>query len=190
MAGFRIPGVLGLTVVPSASSDDGTLARTAMPQPGPVGSGEVPEAAAPETVDEIDLDKVIEHLDANAHKTSQGRCARYVRQALEAGGAKIPIASRPLYAKDYGPTLEGLGFQKVDPEGYVPQPGDVVVLQPPSGRTAGHIQIWNGTRWVSDFEQGTDIYPGASYRKEKVAYEIFRYNRPLRPKFRGLMSVP
>jgi len=121
----------------------------------------------------FDVEAAISHLNDNAHDTSQGACAKYVRQAIEAGGVTIP-APRPLYAKDYGPKLTELGFKKVDAKDYVPQKGDVIVLEPPKGQTAGHIEMYNGTTWVSDFTQRDDIYPGPAYRKEKVAYEIYR----------------
>ncbi|MBS0425483.1 MAG: CHAP domain-containing protein [Proteobacteria bacterium] len=118
------------------------------------------------------MDKAVKHLDDNAYETSQGQCAKYVRQAIEAGGVTIP--NRPLYAKDYGPKLMELGFKKIGSAGYSPQKGDIVVLQPPKGQSAGHIQIYNGKIWESDFKQSGDIYPGPTYRKEKVAYEIYR----------------
>ena len=66
------------------------------------------------------------------------------------------------------------GFKKVEAADYIPQKGDVIVLQPPEGEEAGHIEMYNGTNWVSDFVQGERIYPGPAYRRDKVAYEIFR----------------
>lgn len=121
----------------------------------------------------IDMDKAVEHLNSNAYETSQHHCAQYVRQAIEAGGITL---ERPAsgYAKDYGPSLENAGFKKIPKEDYSPQKGDVIILQPPPGRDAGHIQMYNGERWVSDFNQSKDIYPGPGYREKKVPYEIYR----------------
>jgi RHS repeat-associated protein len=121
----------------------------------------------------IDVEKAVVYLDRNAAECSQGKCARAVREAIEAGGTTL---TRPSSgdAKDYGPSLEAAGFTKVPKENYVPLKGDVIVLQPPTGRTSGHIQMWNGTRWESDFKQSTDLYPGPGYRKDKVKYEIYR----------------
>lgn len=178
MAGARTPGPTGIGNT-SPLEDDGTLALMETPAPGPATP---PAEAAPATSapgdtttasTRVKVDDMIKHLDAHAHATSQGQCAKYVRLAIEAGGVTI-APPRPVYAKDYGPKLASLGFSKVDAADYTPQKGDVVVIQPPKGQTAGHIQIYNGTTWVSDFVQGSGIYPGPAYRKEKVAYEIYR----------------
>lgn len=173
MAGSRIPGPLG-TTANSPIVDAGTSARTATPPPGVVG---ITPAVAAKTSGgsgkKFSIDDAVKHLDAKAHKVSQGKCARYVREAIEAGSVTISLP-RPLYAKDYGPKLAEIGFSKLDAKDYIPQKGDVVVIQPPTGQSAGHIQMYNGTTWVSDFIQGEGIYPGPAYRKEKVAYEIYR----------------
>lgn len=145
---------------------------------GSVGGGvsdqaPVEEPEVEETLS-FNLNKAIAALDNNAGAASQGQCAKYVRLAIEAGGWKIP-SPRPLYAKDYGPKLLEIGFKEIPADGYKPKKGDVVVLQPPKGEKAGHMQMWNGSRWVSDFRQKTnDIYPGPAFRKEKVAYAIYR----------------
>jgi hypothetical protein len=47
----------------------------------------------------FDVDKFVKHLQANALPPfGQGKCARFVRLALEAGGARI--AGQPESAKD------------------------------------------------------------------------------------------
>ena len=168
MAGSRTPGPVG--VDPELSPiDPGTTPRTVTPVPGTVPSITPAAAVAAKA---YDVAAAVKHLDANAHPTSQGQCAKYVREALEAGGADLTV--RPLYAKDYGPKLTALGFKSVDAKDYTPQKGDVIVLQPPKDQTAGHIEMFNGTVWVSDFVQRDEIYPGAAYRKDQVAYAIYR----------------
>ena len=124
----------------------------------------------------LDLDKAAKYLGDNAAMESSGKCATAIRRALEKSGADI--SPRPLYAKDYGQTLKGLGFSTVSPANYQPVKGDIVVLQPPQGQTAGHIQMFDGDRWVSDFFQRKgDIYPGPRYRQEQISYEIYRYGQ-------------
>ena len=123
----------------------------------------------------INIDKFTTHLRKNACERSQGRCARWVRQALEAGGAKT--SGYPIYAKDWGPTLLRIGFQplsidKLDQFNF--KKGDVVVLQPhKSGNPAGHIAGFDGKSWISDFVQN-DIWSGPAYRKEKPSYVVYR----------------
>ena len=173
MAGASIPGPLGSSTN-NPPIDAGTLALTATPAPAPASAPAAPGNAVPAAAGKkYSIDDAVKHLDANAHDKSQGQCARYVREAIEAGGVTIP-PPRPLYAKDYGAKLAGLGFSKITAEGYTPQKGDIIVLQPPSGQSAGHIQMYNGSTWKSDFVQGTGIYPGPAYRKDEVAYEIYR----------------
>jgi len=128
-----------------------------------------------DTLKNYSVEKAVAHLDENAHDKSQSSCARYVRLAIEAGGGNIKPPN-PLSAKDYGSKLTEIGFSKIDTAGYAPQKGDIVVFQAPSASPHGHIQMFNGTIWVSDFRQhdASDIYPGSKYREEKVSYEIYR----------------
>jgi hypothetical protein len=122
----------------------------------------------------MDIDKAVAHLDANAHGKSQKKCAQYVRQAIEAGGVRLDVNTRPGEAKNYGPYLGRHGFKAVDTQNYVPQKGDVAVIQNyPGGSAAGHIAMYNGTQWVSDFRQ-TDMWSGPGYRKHQPSYEIYR----------------
>ncbi|MEO6095268.1 MAG: peptidoglycan-binding protein [Fibrobacteria bacterium] len=139
---------------------------------------ETPQPAAKEktSVKNYNVDKAIEHLNSHAHQNSVGKCATYVREAIEAGGGRLPTNLSHQYAKEYGPVLTAMGFSKISIEGYAPQKGDLAVFQPPAGKDAGHVQMFNETEWVSDFFQGDspDIYPGPSYRKEKIDYELYR----------------
>lgn len=118
-----------------------------------------------------DVNAVIEHLNQNAQPASVGRCAAYVRQALEAGG--IDTTNRPSYACNYGPFLETQGFFAVDNSDYQPEIGDIVVFSSFGTHRYGHIQMYNGENWVSDFVQ-RDFWPGQAYRTEQPAYMIYR----------------
>lgn len=121
----------------------------------------------------FDVQKAINHLNANAAETSQGKCATRVRESLEAGGLKL---NRPASgdAKDYGSSLEAAGLKKIDAANYSPQIADVIVIQGTSRSPSGHMEMYNGEIMVSDFKQTKDIYPGPTYRKEKPSYEIYR----------------
>lgn len=173
MSASVIPGPLGMQAAHRAV-DAGTLTRTAQPLPG---FGLVVIELSTEFTSQsqagYSVDKAVKYIDANAHATSQQKCATYVRKAIEAGGAVIPLP-RPVDAKDYGPVLAKLGFTKIPAVTYAAQRGDIAVLQPPKGRTSGHIEMFNGSIWVSDFRQKADIYPGPAYRDQQVSYEIYR----------------
>jgi hypothetical protein len=142
-------------------------------QPCPLSGVANPPTAAPAADSPvINIDKSVQYLDSNAEDSSQGWCATYTREAIEAGGVTLAHPSSGL-AKDYGPSLEQAGFTEVSDDDYQPQKGDVVVIQPPEGETAGHMAMYDGTQWVSDFKQRT-MYPGQAYRDNEPAYAIYR----------------
>lgn len=86
-----------------------------------------------------------------AHSKSIKRCALYVRKALQSAGYKFtPKESAYMYAHG---TLAGAGFTKISNHDYVPQVGDVVVFNRTAKNPHGHIQIYNGNQWISDFRQ-------------------------------------
>lgn len=122
---------------------------------------------------EVDINKFIRWIDANAQLESQHACAKAVRQGLAAGG--LDVSKRPEMAKDYGAFLEKNGFKVIAPDGYSPQKGDIVVFQP-GPNPAGHIQVWNGRTWVSDFVQNPNkISP---YGNQTPSYVIYRQDSP------------
>ncbi|MDU7483337.1 MAG: hypothetical protein E7K90_18385 [Hafnia alvei] len=119
-----------------------------------------------------DKDRSVIYLNSHAGSHSQHRCAEYTREAIEAGGIRL---NHHLDAKDYGDSLTYAGF--VDVTGSEPEYGDIVVIQPYVGRnSSGHMAMFNGRGWVSDFKQH-DLYPGSGYRKNHPPYKLYRYNR-------------
>ena len=137
------------------------------------GQNELPEiwviGTAP-TRNGFDIDEAVNTLNLNARDNSVGRCARYVRMALESGG--IDTTGRPVSAKDYSPHLARWGFQEITTTDYLA--GDIVVMQGHRNSTHGHIQMYNGTQWVSDFRQ-SGFWPGAGYRDHRPSYRVFRW---------------
>jgi len=119
----------------------------------------------------FDLQSCISVLRGNAHASSTGYCARYVRWGLEAGG--INTAGRPGHAKYYGSFLESRGFSPVSNYNVSrPQVGDVAVFQQRYQGHSGHIQMYDGTRWISDFNQNRFL-PGSKYAN--VPFTVYRY---------------
>lgn len=115
----------------------------------------------------LDVGAMTSFVTSNAQSRSQGQCAAYVRRGMEAGGAAM--SRRPVAAADYGETLVREGFRGLDPNGYVPKPGDVAVYGRLPGHDYGHIQMYNGTQWVSDFLQRS-IVPGPGYSGASPSY--------------------
>jgi hypothetical protein len=115
------------------------------------------------------IDAAVLYLDTHAAGHSLGRCAEYTRNAVEHGGL---ILERHHSAKDYGRSLERDGFVEVTDAHY--RRGDVVVIQPIPGHPHGHMAMFDGEHWVSDFKQRT-LYPGESYRAYKPSYVVYRH---------------
>ena len=76
-------------------------------------------------------------------------------------------------AKDYGSLLTASGFISVQD---APRAGDVAVIQPIPGHPDGHMTMYNGTQWVSDYKQPAvyGYYPSASYRQQRPPVAIYR----------------
>jgi hypothetical protein len=117
-------------------------------------------------------------------KYGESKCARYVKKALIAGGASVKNSAIES-AKNYGPWLIENNFKVVDNTTTVSsggvftisgqQTGDVVVIQAAPHHVHGHMAMFNGKHWVSDFVQEKGFYPAQIYRDNKIAYTLYRY---------------
>jgi hypothetical protein len=121
-----------------------------------------------------DKEKAISVLRANApvNQPSLGLCALYTRLAIEAGGIKL---NHHISAKDYGSSLLAVGFVKVPTGHYMHQAGDVGIVRPIPSHPHGHMAMFDGAIWISDFRQHHGLYPGQKYRQLKPGYDIYRY---------------
>ena len=112
--------------------------------------------------------KAAEYVTKNAESKSVGLCAKYVRKAIVAGGI-------PLYqggnAWSYKYLLPLLGFKEIE-DVNDKKVGDIVVFQPIGKRYFGHIAMWNGKQWVSDFKQ-KNMIPAKAYHK--TDWKIYRH---------------
>jgi hypothetical protein len=119
-----------------------------------------------------DSEKAVQHLNDHARVNSAGPCAEFVREAIEAGGL---ILVRKASAKDYGPSLESVMFWVLPEWPLHLAAGDVVVIQPVTGHPHGHMAMYNGSSWVSDFKQAHGYYPGPVYRAAKPPAVFYRH---------------
>ena len=117
-------------------------------------------------------DVAVAYLNSHAMNASHGRCAEYTRKAVEAGGVKLV---RHTSAKDYGSSLRTVGFVSLGQFTGPYEAGDVGIVSPIPGHPHGHMAVYNGDVWISDFKQLHGLYPGATYRKLKPDYAIYRY---------------
>lgn len=113
--------------------------------------------------DGYDIGKAVAYLRSEAKPQSIRKCATYVRKAIEAGG--VETNGRPESAKDYDSYLPSIGFRKLDAQTYKPRVGDIIVHEAQDGHKDGHIAMYDGNVWISDFVQ-SDMYGGRKYREE------------------------
>lgn len=57
-----------------------------------------------------------------------------------------------------------------------PQSGDVAVIQPIPGHPDGHMSMYDGKEWISDFKQLHGLYPSQTYRTAQPSYKIYRHD--------------
>jgi|GEM_PF-995426 len=132
------------------------------------------------------INNAVNWLNDNAHsswKDAKGECAKYIRWSLEAGFGlekNAFLGKTPVPARLYGPFLEGLGFSPVNTTNYLS--GDIAVIQGYLGGTSdangipyGHIQMYNGTQWLSNWKQNAPFWPGKGYSDNKPAFQIYRW---------------
>lgn len=135
--------------------------------------------------------KAIAHLQSAGgwRRASTGNCAAFTREAIEAGFddqcvamPRPPARHGKRMAKDYGAGLEALGFQPLPPMCGGFEAGDVVIIDGHRGSEAGHMAMYDGQQWISDFSQNNyvgregGLYPGPGYAKDKPAYQVYRYS--------------
>jgi hypothetical protein len=110
--------------------------------------------------------KAIAHLRSAGgwRNTSTHKCAQYTREAIEAGFDNQCIAMpRPparngvRMAKDYGMGLLALGFVPLPGMCGGFEAGDVVIIEGFSGSTEGHMAMYDGQKWISDFAQNNYV---------------------------------
>lgn len=110
---------------------------------------------------------------------STGKCAMRVRQALEASGYQEP-PGRPGSAYQYATTgfISKYGFERlnVDPISYKPQTGDISITDRFNNHQHGHIAIYDGKNWISDFKQKSiNIYSDLPRSNAKNLISIWRH---------------
>jgi hypothetical protein len=95
-------------------------------------------------------------------------CAKYTREAIAAGGVFLEPEKD---AKDYGTSLERAGFRPLR-AWERPRAGDVVVFGATGNHRDGHMAMFDGRRWISDFRQ-PNFLPGRDYAGAR--FTIYRY---------------
>lgn len=123
----------------------------------------------------FDPNKAADWLRTHASSRSQHLCAKYVRSAIGMGlDGDVDLKGRPTRAKDYRQYLPTIGFSEINAGNYTPQTGDIIVYEKPGHPdAAGHIAMYAGDGWYSDFRQKS-AFVYKNLDKSKV--KIYRHN--------------
>lgn len=98
-------------------------------------------------------------------------CSRAVTLALEAGGLQF---TRDNHAGNMGPHLLKSGWVYLPDDTTNFQKGDICVIKGLGAKGHGHICMYDGKQWVSDFYQRSwDVYHGQAKRGKNTKF--YRY---------------
>ena len=116
-------------------------------------------------------DKAISYLKNNfILPYGAGQCINHMVSALIEGGITGLKGNQIKAACLYGPILKDLGFVTVNRSNTYYK-GDIAIIQGYDGGTyckgsgvvCGHIQMYDGIQWLSDFPQSRPFWPGKGY---------------------------
>ena len=105
----------------------------------------------------FNIQAAVDHIVGHALPSpGKGQCGTHVLDSLAAGGLKIPRGKESAYM--YKDVLLNNGWEVVTDGSQ--QPGDVEIYDKVEGKHPhGHMQMWTGNGWYSDFGQnGEDPY--------------------------------
>ena len=115
-----------------------------------------------------DVYAAADYISSHVESTSQGKCAKYVANGLQYGGGFTFTRQSYAYMYHTEGVLKNLGFNVIDRPS-TPLKGDMYVQLATSSHTAGHIAMYDGSNWCSDFRQKSDqVY--SSDAGERVYY--------------------
>ena len=101
-----------------------------------------------------DINRAVDYISKHTNSNSVGLCARYVADALQHGGFKF-TRQPSAYMYHTNGIIRDLRFNQIGrPDN--PQKGDIYVQDRTDSHPDGHIALFDGRNWCSDFRQKTD----------------------------------
>lgn len=126
-------------------------------------------------------------VTTKARSQSVSRCSAYVKMALTKGGLDYQTCHAADCMRKQFITEWCVNFYNSQPQDYGVggnginsrcEKGDIVIIEGGKYSNYGHIAIWSGTNWVSDFVQGhCDAYNSAASRDtwNKGGFHFYRF---------------
>ena len=118
-----------------------------------------------------DVEDAADYARNHAESKSKGQCAKYVADALMYGGGFSFTRQKSAYMYHTNGILFDLGFDEISKGS--PRKGDIYVEDRTNTHPNGHIAIYDGYNWVSDFVQKTDRV----HINDQGTNYYYRYNR-------------
>lgn len=97
-----------------------------------------------------------EYITKNSHKKSKQACAKYVANALIYGGGFKFERQGSAYMYHSKGILKQIGYYEI-PKPSTFKIGDITVTEKNFKHEHGHIALWNGNQWISDFKQKSEF---------------------------------
>lgn len=124
------------------------------------------------------LDTFLNTVRQNAGPKANGTCATAVKTGLAAAGFDYWKCD----ALECGQGLLDRGFTEMPNGGFDLQPGDITVMQPTpeliaNGKPFGHMAVWDGEQWISDYVQGDNKYFQVYQNTLKLLMTDWKYYR-------------
>ena len=117
----------------------------------------------------INIDAAVKHLEDNSSANSKGLCAKYVANALEAGGFKFQRQGSAYMYHTNG-ILTKMGYNEISkPSSF--KKGDITVTEKNKYHEHGHIAMYSGSQWISDFRQKSEFV----YSSHQPPVHYYRY---------------
>lgn len=135
-----------------------------------------------------DPDRLVKIMWDGAGPAYNNKCGATFRAAFKKadGNPQAVGGKNPPGGKDWGPTLEKNGYEKVVTKNYQPQNGDVRVISgvppkdpknPTPPEKWGHVQVYDGehNQWVSERKEGPAGISSV-FRDGHASIAVYRFN--------------
>ena len=117
----------------------------------------------------INIDAAVKHLIDNSSAKSKGWCAKYVANALVAGGFEFQRQGSAYMYHTNGIMIK-MGYKEISNPSYFIK-GDITVTEKNNYHLHGHIAMYTGSQWISDFRQKSEFV----YSSHQPPIHYYRY---------------
>ena len=120
----------------------------------------------------VNIDAAVKYLESHAKPYSVHLYAGYVAAALHAGGFKFTNQDAAYQYRTNG-ILKSIGYREI-PKPSSFKKGDITITDKNSAHKYGHMAMFTGKQWISDFKQSSEfVYD----KKTQPPVHYYRYGK-------------